>query len=67
MKVEMTPQLIEAVVKVNSVFKDFDKTKLWMTTENPHLGFIAPVVLINAGCGKKLLQIIDSMIEGDAS
>jgi hypothetical protein len=51
--------------KVNGFFKDEEKTKLWMETNNPLLGEISPIQMMQLGRYQKLMQFIDSSLEGN--
>lgn len=57
---EITPQLIEIIVKVAKIFDgDYNKTKFWLTTKNPSFGFIAPLHLLRIGRGHKVLEFVN--------
>jgi hypothetical protein len=40
-----------------------DKTTLWFTTINPHLGNVSPMKLINCGRAHKLESFIDGCLD----
>jgi hypothetical protein len=61
--IELTPQSVEIIAKVHSILKDRDKVWLWLTTKNPHFGYISPLKLINVGRGHRVLQFIDVAID----
>lgn len=63
--IQLTPQSVEAIVKVQQFFKNYDKTAAWFNTENPGLGFICPITMINKGRSEKLLMWIKNQIEGN--
>lgn len=42
-----------------------DKCDLWLSTRNPHLGNIQPIVLIILGKEEKLVEFIKANLEGD--
>jgi hypothetical protein len=43
---------------------DIQKTYLWFNTKNPSLGQISPLEMIQKGRAKKLMEFIDSRLEG---
>jgi len=55
-------QLVEIIVKVNSVLKNYDKTRAWLTTKNLNFGELSPMSLIERGRGHKVLEMIDDSI-----
>lgn len=62
--VEITPELLEIIVKVARQFNgDYTKTKYWLTTENLNLGGLTPLGLIAIGRGHKVLQFVDDAID----
>lgn len=44
---------------------DLRKTMLWFCTQNPHLGEITPLVMLQSGRAQKLLKFIENQIEGN--
>jgi hypothetical protein len=60
MKVEITSQLVEIICKVNSHFKDYSRTKLWLNLGNASFGYISPVDLIARKRAGKVLELINS-------
>jgi len=55
-------QLVEIIVKVNSLLKNYDKTRAWLTTKNLNFGELSPMSLIERGRGHKVLEMIDDSI-----
>jgi len=55
-------QLVEIIVKVNSILNDYDKTRAWLTTKNLNFGDILPRALIERGQGHKVLEFIDDAL-----
>ena len=55
-------QLVEIIVKVNSILNDYNKTRAWLTTKNLNFGDISPMRLIERGRGHKVLEFIDDAL-----
>lgn len=56
---------IKIIRKLCEFFNDdFEKVYYWLYTDNPLLGNIKPMVLISAGRGHKVLQMIENAEEG---
>lgn len=55
------------IMEISNLLADFFKTTekavLWLDTENPLLGHIAPRDMINAGRAEKLLKFIQTQLE----
>lgn len=58
---------IEIIYLVQSFFNDFDKTKTWLNTPNPHLGQIEPAALMLRARSKKVLTFIKTSLEENKS
>ena len=62
---------MEAIANIcNLVFQFFDdsvKTKLWLQTPNPMLGYTTPRDMIRAGRYKKLLKFVTDALEDGAA
>lgn len=56
--------IIECIIGVHCFFNDSKKTALWFNTPNPLLGNIAPWTMLVSGREKKLLKIINQMLDG---
>lgn len=55
-----------AIYKVLKHFKhDADKTELWLNTNNPLLGNMKPIQMLQQGRYDKLNKFIDNCIEGN--
>lgn len=57
----ISKELVEIVILVNEVFKDYEKTYFWLTTTNLNFGGCTPYQLINSGRAKKVRQFIVDM------
>jgi hypothetical protein len=53
-----TLQLFDAFRAVSEIFDDNEKTAVWFTTGNPHLGGAIPMRLFLVGRGHKVLKFI---------
>jgi hypothetical protein len=51
--------------KLMAHFNDPKKVKLWIETPNPLLGDISPLAMLLTGRSKKLLKIVDGLLEGN--
>jgi len=52
-----------ALKAVDAFFNDEKKSKIWMVTENPLLGEISPIDMIDAGRFDKLMKFIYTQLE----
>lgn len=60
----LTAEAIEIIFRVNKVFKDPEKTRLWLTEKNLGLGGISPLYLINVGRSHKVIEFIRNSRQG---
>lgn len=56
-------KFVKAIIDLHFFFDDMEKVFAWLTIDNPNLGGIAPIRLINIGKGEKVYQFIDCAIE----
>lgn len=58
----MTKETVEAVILVHQYFGDYEKTALWLRTQNLNIGGTTPIQLLNSGRGQRLLSFIKSQL-----
>lgn len=61
-QIKLDPTTCEIIVGLHTHFNDFDKMCFWLVLDNPEMG-CKPIELINAGKGKKVLQLIDAALK----
>lgn len=65
MNKENLHQLFMDMDKVRGFFNDYNKSILWFTTKNPHLGEVEPVTLYERDRGHKVTSFIESKLKGE--
>lgn len=54
----MSKELIEIIILVNNFFDNYEQTYLWMKTDNPLLGGVSPMDMVENGKSKRLLEFV---------
>lgn len=54
---------IETCVLLHSFFNDYEKTALWLNTNNLNFGGLSPLYLIKIGRGHKVLSFIRTALD----
>lgn len=63
-RIEQLTGALESVAE-KSFEGDIAKTKFWLKTPNPHLGYISPRTLILKGRHSKVIKFIESVLYAD--
>lgn len=64
-KIELTPEVVDAILGVHSFFNDKEKVSLWFRTKNLNLGGCSPIQLIRYGRTKKLVEFINDALDSN--
>lgn len=57
---KLNKEFIQIIVRLYDFFQDYDKVNAWLYTKNSMLDGTAPMKLIAAGRGFKVLQFIEA-------
>jgi hypothetical protein len=57
-KLTLTIRLLEDLFDADS-----HKIALWLTTKNPHLDNLSPILLFQASAGRNVLKFVESALE----
>lgn len=56
---------VDIILSLHCFFSDVGKIILWLNTKNPCMGEVAPIDMINAGRGKKLLKWVNEQLDSN--
>jgi hypothetical protein len=65
MKVSLTKNMVEAIVRAYLFFQDYGKARVWLCSKNLNFGGFSPVELIHRGRGFKVIEFINAEIGTD--
>lgn len=59
----MTKETVEAVILVQSFFKDYEKTALWLSTQNLNIGGTTPIQM-RGWVSENQIQALQNILRG---
>jgi hypothetical protein len=63
MKVSLTKNMVEAIVRAYLFFQDYGKARVWLCSKNLNFGGFSPVELIHRGRGFKVIEFMKNAVK----